>query len=107
MTHVIFHFGKRDISFLKCLQTSELVSSLARNPLDGRFIRSPLEQDTQQCHCKPAGISTQKLFLHQAMEIRSRAASTANTTAHARSCTHRGALSYLHQRRAAVLYLSA
>lgn len=83
--HIIFCFGKRNVRFLKCLQTSELDSCLLRNPLDGRFIRSPLQQDTQQCHCKPAGISTHKLFLHQAVEVRSRATPTANTTVQASS----------------------
>lgn len=55
--HMIFCFGKRNISFLKCLQTPELVGSLLRNPLDGRSIHSPLEQETQQCHYKPVVLS--------------------------------------------------
>lgn len=93
--YIIFCFGKKHVSFLKRLQTSELVSSLRRNPLVGRVIRSPLEQDTQQCHCKPAGIYTHKLCLHQAVEVKSRATSTANTTVHASSCTHRGAMNEL------------
>lgn len=87
--YIIFCFGKRNVSFLKRLQTSELVCPLLRDPLDGRVSRSPLEQDTQQCHCKPAGICTHKLCLQQAVEVKSRAASTANTTVHASSCTQR------------------
>lgn len=80
----MFCFGKRNVSLLKYLQTSELVRCLRRTPLDGRFIRSPLEQDTRQRHCKPAGI-TYTRFLHQAGGQK-HSASTAYTTLHASRC---------------------
>lgn len=69
---MIFCFGKRNISFLKCLQTPELVGSLLRNPLDGRSIHSPLEQETQQRHCKPADAQTLKLYIRQGDRKQSR-----------------------------------
>ena len=88
--HIIFCFGKRNTSFLKCLQTSELVRCLRRTPLDGCFIRSPLEQDTEQCHCKPASIThTDAFYIRRGDQKHS--ASTANTTVHASSCAHSGA----------------